>query len=101
VKANSASDFLKRWGLLILLGIAVAVGALCWLFPVSRKGKPQILKEAQDAAAALKDRAATELKEHEHRMAARRKELEMIGTIKDEDDRLKALASFANRREGR
>ncbi len=98
MRANGVGSWLERWGLWILLVLAVIIGMLCWLFPVSRKGKPQILKEAQDGAAALKKKAAEALVEHEYQMAVRRNELKAIETIVDEDERLKALANFANRR---
>ena len=98
MSANGAGAWLKRWGLWILLGGAVALGVLCWLFPVSRKGKPQVLKDAQEGAERIKALAAKRLEEHDRRMATRRKELEAIEAIGDVEKRLQALADFANRR---
>ena len=98
MRANGAGAWLKRYGLWVLLGLAIALGVLCWLFPVSRRGKPQVLKEAQEGAKRIKALAAKRLEEHDHRMAARRKKLEAIEAIGDEAKRLQALADFANRR---
>ncbi|KKM80669.1 hypothetical protein LCGC14_1337530 [marine sediment metagenome] len=96
--ANSVTSWLNRWGLWVLLGLAIALGVLCWLFPVSRRGKPQVLKEAREGAERIKALAAKRLEEHDRRMATRRKELEAIEAIGDEEKRLQALANFANRR---
>lgn len=101
MRANSASSWVKRWGLWILLVLAAALVVLCWLFPVSRRGKPKILEQAKKGAVALKAKAATELKELSHRMAARKKALRAIIAIEEEAARLKALAEYANRRAGK
>lgn len=97
-KANSAWDWLKRWGLWILLGLGVVLAAFCWLLPTSKKGRPEILQKAKDGARELKDEQRVVLQKHEHAMAAREKELETIEEIDDERERLEALAAFANRR---
>ena len=94
--ANTAWDWIRRWGLWILLLLGVVLAALVWLLP-TRRGKPKILEQAKDGADAIRERAHKELVSHEHKMAARRKELEAITAIEEEDARLKALADFANR----
>jgi len=78
-----------------VLGSVIAV--LAWLLP-TRRGKPKILKQAKEGATAIKEHAREELGPHGRRMAARRKELEVVKAIKNEDERLQALADFANRR---
>lgn len=98
VKANTAWDQLRKWGLWLLLGLGALLALVCWLLPTSKKGKPEILRKAKDGARAIKENRQKELKAHKRRMAVREKELETIGTIEDERERLQALADFANRR---
>lgn len=96
-KANTAGDWLKKWGLWILLGLAVALVVLAKLFP-SNGSKPKILQAAKDGAQKLKDAAEEKLDAHTAEMEKREEELEEIQAITDEEERLRRLAEFANRR---
>jgi len=97
--ANTTMDWLKRWGLWILIGLAVVLWLLAKLLP-SPKGKPEILQKAKEEAQAIKDNLAKELKEHAGQMQANHDELERIKKIQNEAERLKALADFANKKKG-
>jgi Sec-independent protein translocase protein TatA len=96
-KANTAGDWIKKWGLWILLAIVVILVVCAKLFP-SNGSKPKILQAAKDGAKKLKDAAEAKLEEHTSEMKAREEELEEIKAITDEEERLKRLAEFANRR---
>lgn len=97
VKANRASDWLKRWGLWILLGLAALLVLLTWILP-SNGTKPKLLQDAKDGAQKLKDSAAADLERVRLEMEEREKELARIKAIQDEKTRLEKLAEFANRR---
>lgn len=97
VKANRTSDWLKRWGLWVLLALAVLLVVLVWLFPSDGR-KPKLLQEAKDGAEKLKKKASEKLDVLTEKMEKREAELADIEEIDDEDERLAALADFANRR---
>jgi ABC-type multidrug transport system fused ATPase/permease subunit len=97
ILANPITAWLKRWGLWILLGLAVVLYLLTRLLP-SPKGKPELVQEAKDGAAKLKEEAAKASDELAKKMAENKKELEEIKAIADEKERLRRLAEFANRR---
>jgi flagellar biosynthesis/type III secretory pathway M-ring protein FliF/YscJ len=97
VKANRASDWLKRWGLWILLGLALLLVVLAWLLPSDGR-KPKLLQEAKDGAKKLKDAAEEKLDALTEEMDKREAELAGIEKIDDEEERLRRLAEFANRR---
>ena len=97
MSANSFGSWFKRWGLWILLGAALLLYIVTRLFP-SNGNKPKILQEAKDQAKKLKDQASKQLQEHTEKMDAKVVELDEIKKISDEEERLKRLADFANRR---
>jgi flagellar biosynthesis/type III secretory pathway M-ring protein FliF/YscJ len=97
VKANKTSDWLKRWGLWILLGLAALLVILCAVLP-SNGSKPKLLQEAKDGAKKLKEKAEADLESVKKEMEEREKELAEIESIEDEAERLEKLAEFANRR---
>lgn len=95
--ANGLQEWLKRYWLWILLIGAMVIFALTCLFP-STKDKTNILNETKEKAKKLKDELAQEHKVIAEEMEARTNELIEIKAISDEDERLKRLAEFANRR---
>lgn len=97
VKANTASDWLKKWGLWILLGIALVIFIIAKFIPAP-KSKDATLRQAKDEAERLKNEVSKELEKHTKEMSNRKAELEQIKAIEDEDARLNALADFANKR---
>lgn len=100
MKANSTWSWFKKWGWWILLLLAAGLVLLCWLLPSDGK-KPKLLQGAKDGAAKLKDQAEDALREHEAKMQANRDELACIKAIENEEERLQALADFANREDDR
>ncbi len=98
VRANTAKHWFTKWGLWILLGIAVVIGIIAWLIPAS-KDKDATLRKAKDEAKRLKDEVSQELEKHNKEMANRKAELMKVKAMEDEEARLKALADFANRRD--
>lgn len=97
VKANTVWDWLKKWGLWILLALAFLLFILSKLLP-SPKGKPEVLQKAKEQATDIKNAASQALEKHNLEMEMRKDELAKIQTIHDEKARLQALADFANRR---
>jgi flagellar biosynthesis/type III secretory pathway M-ring protein FliF/YscJ len=95
--ANSVWTWLKKFGLWILAGLAVLLWLISKLIPTV-KGKPEILQKAKEQATAAKTGATEEIKKLDEKMEGNRKELEEIKAIKDEEERLKRLAEFANKR---
>ena len=96
VRANTFWDWMKRWGLWILVVLAGALYLLVKLLP--RRSKRDLFVQAKQQAGELKDQATKKLGELKSEMKDRRKELDGIKEIDDEAERLKALADFANRR---
>ena len=80
-----------------MLAVAGLVYLLTRLLPSDGK-KPELIQKAKDGARRLKDEAVKDFEEHKAKMDARRKELEDIKAIENEEERLKRLADFANRR---
>jgi hypothetical protein len=95
--ANTVGSWFKRWGLWLLLGLAVVLVIIAKLLP-SNGSKPEILQKAKDEVQGLKDQAKKELDEHKAKMKANEDELARIKAIEDEEARLKALAEFADSR---
>ena len=87
---------MRRWGLWILLALAVVAYLIVKLLP--RRSKRDLFIRAKEEAGRLKDETAKKLDRLKSEMADRRHELAEIKTIDDEAERLKALADFANRR---
>jgi Sec-independent protein translocase protein TatA len=98
VKANTTGAWLKKWGLWILLGLVVVLVVLSKILPSNKGGKPEILADAKKKLDEVKASVSAELKAHNEKMDANKKELDRIKAIADEDERLKALADFANSR---
>lgn len=96
IKANKAKHWFTKWGLWILLGIAVVIFIISRLIPAP-KDKQAILRQAKEEAKRLKDEVSAELEKHNKEMAERKAELEKAKAIEDEEARLKALADFANK----
>jgi len=90
-------DWFKKWWLWILLAIGTVLFIITRLLP-SNGEKPKLFQEAKDRAKELKDKASADIERHRARMEERKKELKEIQSIEDEDERLKRLAEFANRR---
>jgi len=98
MSANSGKTW-WRWSYLwIALVCVVVLVVLVRVFLPKRKEKATILTEAREGVERLKETATKELKEHQKKMDANRRELENIKEIEDEDERLQALADFGNRR---
>lgn len=95
--ANGLQDWFKRYWLWILLLGALVIFAVSCLFPKT-SDKSNILNETKEKAKKLKDERAQEHKAIVEEMEGRINELIEIKAIKDEDERLKRLAEFANRR---
>lgn len=96
VGANSIWSWLKKWGLWILLGLAVALWIFVKLLPSNKK--PEIFAKAKEETGKLKDQMVEAVKEHDAKMKANQDELARIKAIQDEKARLEALAKFANNR---
>jgi len=97
--ANSIGDWFKRywvWITLVVIGLVAFLVVL--LFPTGDKGALKILKEAEDAVKELKEKKTAELKAIDDQLEANTNELVEIKKISDEEERLKKLADFANRR---
>jgi hypothetical protein len=75
----------------------MVIFAVSCLFPKA-KDKSHILNEAKEKAKKLKEEREKEHKALAEEMEGRVNELIEIKAIKDEDERLKRLAEFANRR---
>lgn len=97
--ANSIGDWFKRyWILLVLVGL-VTLGFILWaVLPAGDKGALKVLKDAEEGVKKLKNKKAKELKVLDEEMDERVGELMEIKAINDEDERLKRLAEFGNRR---
>jgi len=96
VRANGFWDWMKRWGLWILVVLAGLLYLLAKLLP--RRSKRDLFVQAKQQAGELKDQAVKKLGELKSEMKARRTELNDIKGIDDEAERLQALAEFANKR---
>lgn len=97
--ANGFGDWLKRYWLWLVVAALAILGVLAyWFFVTGNKEPLKILKEAEEGIKKLKDEKAIELKALEKEMDARTQNLIDIKSIKDEDERLTALAAFANKR---
>jgi len=97
--ANSFCDWVRRWGLWILLILAAGLYLLTRILP--RKSKRDLFVQAKREAARLKDAAETKYQKLSREMRQRRKELDGIKAIPDEATRLHALSMFSNRRRAR
>lgn len=95
--ANTIKDWLKRYWLWLLLIGAIVIYALSLLLPRSNK-KESILTETLEKAQKLKEERANQHQAIVEEMNQRVDELVEIKAISDEDERLKKLAEFANRR---
>lgn len=87
---------MHRWGLWILLALAVVAYLAVKLLP--RRSKRDLFIRAREEAGRLKDETWRKIYKLEAEMADRRHELAEIDCIDDEGKRLKALADFADRR---
>lgn len=96
--ANPIADWLKRWGLLILVGLAAGLYLLLKFLPF-KTGAIKALDESRAAAAGLKDEKTAALATITKQMDERAAELKTIQAIPDEAERLKALSDFANRQQ--
>ena len=81
-----------------MVGAAVLIYFVTRILP-SDGDKPKMLQSIKDDADKLKEDAQEELNKHLAVMEARQKELDEIKAIKDEKERLKRLAEFANKRQ--
>lgn len=97
MKANKASDWFRRWGLWLLVALAVLLVILAAVLPSNGK-KPKLLQEAKEGAERFKEKAEEEHAALKKKMDERRDELAEIEKIEDEEERLSRLAEFANRR---
>lgn len=95
--ANTIKDWLKRYWLWLLLIGAIVIYALSLLLPKSNK-KESILTETKQKAEDIKAKTAAQHQAIVEEMDKRVGELMEIKAISDEDERLKKLAEFANRR---
>lgn len=95
--ANTASDWFKSWGLLIIAGLGGLLFLLLKLVPAP-KGKVEILDAARDSAKKLADDKTKALSDLNGKMMENRAELKEIQAIPDQMTRLQALADFANRK---
>ena len=86
-----------KWGLLILLVLVGIVWVMSRILP-TKGGKPKLLQDAKDGADKLKEAFSEKLEAHNAAMAAEKTELEEIKAIEDEEERLRRLADFANRK---
>ncbi len=99
--ANSIGEWIKRYGLwCLVLGVGILV-VMAKLFPTAKRGPLKILKQAEDRANQLHTEKSKELEKLDIRFEANTTELIEIIEIEDEEDRLKQLAAFANRRRQR
>lgn len=97
--ANSIGDWFKRyWILITLAGLVVLSFVVYVLFFTGKKGAAKVLKDAEEAVKVMKESKAAELKAIDEEMESKVAELMEIKTISDEEERLKQLAAFANRR---
>lgn len=96
MRANSFWDWIRRWGLWILLGLAALSFLVIKLLP-KPKSRKSILRSAEEGAKEEKDKAKKKLEDHREMMESRVTELKDIKAIEDEEERLKRLADFANR----
>ena len=96
VVPTTPSDWLKRYWLW-----AVAIGVLFIFLAVALfKGgvkKVKLLKDTIVEADKVHAKAEEELDAHIEKMASQEKEFKVIEAIDDEEERLQALADFANR----
>jgi len=97
--ANSIGEWFKRyWVWISLVGLILLSFIVYLLFFTGEKGAGKVLKEAEEAVNKMKEAKAEELKAIDAEMEAKITELVEIKTISDEEERLKRLAEFANRR---
>lgn len=96
MKANTLWSWIKKWGLWILAGLTFILFVVAKILP-KPKDKKSILRRAHDGAEKIKVEVKENLDLHRKKMADREIELENIKAISDEEERLKALADFANR----
>jgi len=97
-RANSASDWLKRWWWALAVAALTILVAVAAIF--ARTGDKESARAMDRTAGALKearDKVAFDLSVHETAMEERAVELEEIRAISDEEERLRRLADFANR----
>lgn len=97
MRANTFGSWVRRWGLWILLALAVGLYIVIKILP-KPKDKRKLLHEAREVAEEFKLKAEADLREHTAKMDARKEELAEIKRIDDEQERLRRLADFANRR---
>jgi Sec-independent protein translocase protein TatA len=97
IKANTIKHWFTKWGLWILLSIALVIFVITRFIPAT-KNKDAIIQKAKDEAKRLKDEVSKELIKHNAEMDARKTELDGIKALEDEKTRLARLADFANRR---
>jgi hypothetical protein len=95
IHANTFWDWMRRWGLWILLALAIVAYMIARLLPW--RNKRDLFIRAREEAGRLRDETALKLDKIRAEMEDRRHELAEIKSIGDEAIRLKALADFANR----
>ena len=96
--ANSLGDWFRRyWLYLAIVGIVILV-IIFWLLPTGEAPGLKIIKEAEEEIKKLKGAKDLELEMLAVEMEEHTQELLKIKAIDDEDERLKQLADFANRR---
>lgn len=96
--ANPVQDWFKKWWLWIVVGASTAAYFALKFLAAPARGKIEILEGAKKDTLDLKEQKQVVLQELNTKMEARRTELKEIQTIPSEEERLKALSDFANRR---
>ena len=96
--ANPVKSWFKRYWLWFLLAIAAIIYVFTLLLPKPKTDeKESIFKNAQNKAKKIKEDREKEHAAMIKGMKKRTQELTEIKAIKNEDERLKKLAEFANK----
>lgn len=100
--ANTFGDYLRKYWLVLVLVLAIALGLFVIFFPAGDDQEQQrregVLRKTRVKVDEIKAKAAEDLKVHTEQMDTRREELVEIKKIPDEQKRLAELSAFSNRR---
>lgn len=94
--ANTWKDWLKRYGLIAIL-VLVTILYIVSKFIPKNHNKSAFLQKAKDEIKRIKNTSQYDLSRHKKEMKNRKTEISNIKKIKDEKQRLDALANFAFR----
>lgn len=96
--ANGLRDWFRRYWLYLVIAAITLLVIVLWLLPTGSAPGLKIIQETEEEVKKLKGAKKLELEILDTEMEERTQELVTIKSIDDEDERLKQLAEFSNKR---